>query len=198
VTLSRIGSKFDARGDMCAGFFEEMYEAGRVPIPLNARLLEVGSAENDWLTPFKAARPDVHLTGTDQRQMTGKKGPSPRPGADELVLGDLLNASLFPPASFDVVIAVSVIEHVGIGRYGDQVRPEGDMVAMDHIKSWLKPDGLLYMDVPYRPEGPSTPFRQYNETDLRARIINGWKEIDREYFYPQHPDGPYVALVLKP
>jgi len=130
--------------------------------------------------------------------MVGKKGPSPRPGADELVLGDLLNASLFPPASFDVVIAVSVIEHVGVGRYGDTIDPDGDIRAMQNIKRWLKPNGLMYMDVPYRPTGSSTPFRQYNEADLQARVINGWKVVDREHFSPQHPDGPYVALVLKP
>lgn len=178
--------------DICHGFFDVMFHAGRIPIPQGARLLEVGAAEADFVTPLKTLRPDLHITIVDQRKH------DERPGADVMLKGDLLNASLFPPASFDVIIACSVIEHVGIGRYGDPKHPDGDSLAMAHIHQWLKPDGLFYMDVPYRPEGPSTPFRQYNEKDLQARVIKGWTEIDREYFSPNHPDGPYVALVLKP
>jgi len=186
--------------DHCLGFFREMYEAGRVPIPQHARVLEIGSAEADWLTPFKDSRPDVHLTGMDQRSPgeKGANGDYGRPGADVFVLGDLLNADLFAPASFDVIVAISVIEHVGIGRYGDPLDPDGDMKAMAHCHRWVKPNGLMYIDVPYRPQGPSDPFRKYNETDLRARVIHGWREIDRQHFDANHPDAPYVALVLKP
>ncbi len=169
-----------------------MWFAGRIPVPFGAHVLEVGCAEADWLTPMKAERPDVHLTGVDQREHP------PRPGADRLVRGDLLNAHLFPPASFDVIIAVSVIEHVGIGRYGDALHADGDSLAMRHLHTWVKPDGVLYMDVPYRPKGPSTPFRAYNEADLQRRVIQGWTEVDRQFFTADHPDGPYIALVLKP
>lgn len=178
--------------DICHGFFDVLFHQGRVPIPLSATLLEVGCAEADFVTPLKALRPDLHITIVDQRDH------EPRPGADVTRRGDVLNAELFPPASFDVIIACSVIEHVGIGRYGDPVREDGDTVAMAHLKRWLKPDGLCYLDVPYRPEGPSTPFRQYNEADFQARVLTGWTEIDREYFHPNHPDAPYVAVVLKP
>lgn len=188
--------------DHCLGFFATLYEAGRIPIPQGGKVLEVGSAEADWLTPFKTARPDVHLTGVDQRtcqtENDTRKDRNPRPGADVLLKGNILDPDLFPPSSFDVVIAISVIEHVGIGRYGDPRKEDGDSVAMANIHRWVKPNGVLYMDVPYRPTGPSTPFRQYNESDLQRRVIQGWTEIDREHFDVNHPDAPYVALVLKP
>jgi len=180
------------KGDLCHGFFDVMYHAGRIPIPEGARLLEVGSAEADFVTPLKALRPDLHITIMDQR--THKV----RPGADVSVIGNVLDSILFPEGTFDVVIACSVIEHVGIGRYNDPIHPDGDSVAMANIHRWLQPDGVFYLDVPYRPSGDSTPFRQYNEKDLQRRVIKGWTEIDREYFNPPHPDGPYVALVLKP
>jgi len=178
--------------DICHGFFDVMFKQGRIPIPEGAKLLEVGAAEADFVTPLKTLRPDLHITIMDQRKFP------PRPGADAFVLDDLLDPAVFPPASFDVVIACSVIEHVGIGRYDDRKHPDGDTIAMANIKIWLKPDGVLYMDVPYRPKGESTAFRQYNEADLQSRVIKGWTETDREYFAPPHPDGPYVALVLKP
>ena len=182
----------DPRGDMCVGFFQDMWNEGRVTFPLGARVLEVGCAEADWLTPMKTARPDLHLTGMDQRPHR------PRRGADVLVQGDLLDAMTFPPSSFNGIVAVSVIEHVGIGRYGDLVDADGDTHAMAHLKQWLRPDGVLYLDVPFRPVGPSTPFRQYNEADLQRRVIAGWREVDRQHFDSDHPDGPYVALVLTP
>jgi SAM-dependent methyltransferase len=180
-------------GDLCVGFFTEMFAAGRIPIPQGAKVLEIGCAEVDWLTPMKARRPDLTLVGVDQRQH------EERPGADLLVRGDLMQRALFKPATFDVAIAISVIEHVGIGRYGDPVERDGDSMAMANLHYWLKPDGFLYMDVPYRHDGLSTEFRAYNETDLQKRVIHGWTEVDREYFTGNgHPDGPYIALVLKP
>lgn len=183
---------FDHHGDMCVGFFRELWDRGDIQIPLGARVLEVGCAEMDWLTPMKAARPDLHLTGVDQRSHPE------RPGADRLIQGNILEADLFAPASFEAVIAVSVLAHVGIGRYGDPIAADGDMTAMANIRRWLKPDGLLYLDVPYRPEGDSTPFRKYNEADLQTRIIGTWRVVARQQFEATHVDAPYVALVLRP
>ena len=186
-------------GDLCVGFFKEMYGAGRIPIPRGARVLEIGCAEVDWLTPMKAERPDLHLTGVDQRGCLGG-----RPGADVLLQANLLDPDLFPPASFDVAVAISVIEHVGTGRYNDPYDRDGDTKVMASLRRWLTPDGVLYMDVPYRGKGLSTSFRAYNEADLQSRVIAGWTEVDREYFAGTqldgrpHPDGPYIALVLKP
>jgi SAM-dependent methyltransferase len=178
--------------DHCLGFFEQFWTAGRIVLPRRAKVLEVGCAEADWLTTMKARRPDLHLTGVDQR------GHPPRPGADVLLRGNILDAGLFPAASFDVIVAISVIEHVGIGRYGDVKDADGDTMAMANIKQWLKPDGFLYMDVPYRGEGPSDPFRAYSEVDLQRRVIAGWRETDREVYEVDHPDAPYIALVLRP
>ena len=177
--------------DVNHGIFERLWLQGRIPIPQGAHVLELGSAEADWLTPMKRIRPDLHLTGTDQRVIPA------RPGADALVTGNLLEAGLFPSESFDVIVACSVIGHVGIGRYGDPQDPDGDSTAMRHLKSWLKPNGLLYMDVPYRGDGPSTPFRAYSEADVLARLTRGWREVDRQVVPSSHPDGPYLALVLR-
>jgi len=179
-------------GDISVGLFKEMWYAGRIPIPPEARLLELGCAEVDWSQPFKIRRPDVQITAVDQRH------PGARPAADVMRRGNLLDRDLFPPAAFDVAIAISVVCHVGVGRYGDPTEPDGDQIVMRHVKRWLKPGGVFYLDVPYRPEGPSTAFRQYNEADLQARVIQDWTVLDRQVFPSSHPDGPYVALVLTP
>ena len=178
-------------GDISVGLFKEMWYAGRIPIPLNAKLLEIGCAEVDWSAPFKLRRPDVHITSVDQRECD-------RPQTDVLLRGDLLKSGLFPAASFDVIIAISVVCHVGVGRYGDQPDPDGDLKVMQHLKRWLKPDGILYLDVPYRPDGESTAFRQYNADDLQRRVVQDWTVVDWQLFPSSHPDGPYMAMVLRP
>lgn len=179
-------------GDVSHGIFEDQWLAGHVDIPPGARVLEIGCAEADWLTPMKGLRPDLHLTGVDHR------GPLTRPGADVLLQDDILRADLFPPASFDVIVATSVIEHVGISRYGDRKDPDGDTNAMRNCRRWLKPEGFLYLDVPYRPHGPSTPFRAYDDADLQTRVIGDWTVVHRQLAESSHPDGPYIVLVLKP
>lgn len=184
--------------DHCVGFFAGLYETGRLVIPRGVKVLEIGCAEADWLTPMKADRPDLHLTGLDQRD------PGERPGADVVVRADVRDPQVFAPASFDVIVAISVLEHVGIGRYGDPIDPDGDMQTMRNLEAWLRPHGLLYLDVPYRGDGPSTPFRAYSERDVQRRIIGSWTVVDRQEFAglrpngTPHPDGPYLALVLRP
>lgn len=41
-----------------------------------------------------------------------------------------------------------VVEHVGLGRYGDQLDPDGDLKAIAELKRVLAPGGLLLFVVP--------------------------------------------------
>lgn len=46
------------------------------------------------------------------------------------------------------VSTMHVVEHLGLGRYGDPIRPDADLVAMAELKRVLKPGGDLYFVVP--------------------------------------------------
>ena len=50
--------------------------------------------------------------------------------------------------SFDTMVTFSSLEHSGLGRYGDQLNPWGDLITM--AKAWcaLKPGGLALVGVP--------------------------------------------------
>lgn len=134
-------------------------------IPHGGRVLEIGCAEADWLTPMKAARPDLHLTGIDVRK-------AKRAGADEIVLGDALTHE-FPEASFDAIVFVSALEHVGLGHYGDPVSPDGDTEVMRRCRRWIKPTGWVYADVPYLPDEYTvcgTSHRIYDDAAIAERL----------------------------
>lgn len=62
-----------------------------------------------------------------------------------------IRATSFPDQFFDRIIAVSTIEHIGLGgRYGiTESDPEGDKKAIKEMLRILKPDGKLLVTVPY-------------------------------------------------
>jgi len=49
---------------------------------------------------------------------------------------------------YDYIITFSSIEHSGLGRYGDNLNPNGDLEAMDDIYKSLKKDGILILGIP--------------------------------------------------
>jgi hypothetical protein len=198
---------FNSGGDMCLGFFRAYWEQGLLPpFPQRGRVLEIGCAEADWLTPMKAARPDLTLIGIDQRS------PGKRPGADELIIADVMTYDGFPPRFFDAIIAVSMVEWAGTGKYDSPVDARGDYMTLMQARTWIKPDGWLYFDVPYEnaefpkerrkhnpemriytDEGFADLFQQTGWLVESRRFFDGWLEEGR-----RHPDGPYMAHVLRP
>jgi hypothetical protein len=49
---------------------------------------------------------------------------------------------------YDCIVSYSSIEHSGLGRYGDDIDPDGDIKTMNFFHSILKPNGLLFLAVP--------------------------------------------------
>lgn len=139
------------------------------------RVLEIGCAEADWLTLAQAAEPTLDLYGIDWRRCV-------RPGT--IVQGDVLRAD-FRPASFDVIVSLSAIEHIGLGHYeADPAWVEGDISTVRLAWHWLKPGGWLYLDVPYTPEGAQVVRSEYRTYDAAAlaRLLRGeWQQTHLHY-----------------
>ena len=188
--------------------FGAVYDTGVLVFPPNARVLEIGCAEADWHTPMLAVRPDLHIIGIDWRECE-------RPGT--VIRGDVLTYD-FPEASFDAVVGVSSIEHIGLGHYdNDPLDPDGDRHCMERVVRWLKPGGWVYADVPYGPaysvEG--TSHRVYDDAAVMSRLLvkglrgqwkwyTSWAEQDQSQVVAMRPEAPthipvsqmtYVALV---
>jgi len=54
----------------------------------------------------------------------------------------------FSDNSVESVSCLHVIEHVGLGRYGDQIDPDGDLRAIRELTRVLAPGGTLLIAVP--------------------------------------------------
>ena len=156
--------------DSCARFFGTCLRAARPDLKSDARVLEIGCCEYDWLTPAAAAWPEMTVTGIDWR-------PRKRiPPAGRALQGDVMTHD-FAPASFDWIVSISAIEHIGLGHYShDPVREDGDTVTLARAWEWLAPGGWLYFDVPYNParyEVVRTSHRIYDDAAVEARLAQG-------------------------
>jgi len=63
------------------------------------------------------------------------------------VASDILHLP-FKPGSLHSLSCLHVIEHIGLGRYGDPVDPDGSCKAAAELTSLLAPGGGLYLSLP--------------------------------------------------
>jgi len=96
------------------------------------------------------------------------------------IVGDIRKTS-FPDGFFDVVVAVSTIEHVGLGRYGDPIDAEGDRNAMKEIRRIIASDGILLITVPFGKRSVTSLHRVYDEDSLLS-LLRGFEIKGIEYF----------------
>ncbi|MFH0895768.1 MAG: DUF268 domain-containing protein [Bacteroidota bacterium] len=65
----------------------------------------------------------------------------------KIVIGDILKLP-FKDNSIESLSTFHVIEHIGLGRYGDPVMPDGHIKALEELQRVLAPEGNLYITVP--------------------------------------------------
>lgn len=97
--------------------------------------------------------------------------------------GDIFRLN-FPSEYFDLIINCSSIEHVGLaGRYSvTQSHPDGDIEAMELLKSVLKPEKLMLLTIPVGRDRVFPPLhRVYGETRL-PKLLQGWGVAKKEFW----------------
>jgi len=79
----------------------------------------------------------------------------------------------FPDNSIQSLSCMHTIEHVGLGRYGDEIDPQGDIISINELKRVLQPGGdLLFV----------TPIGR-SRIEFNAHRIYSYEQIT-EYFSP--------------
>ncbi len=81
------------------------------------------------------------------------------------------------PKLFDAAISISSFEHDGLGRYGDPLNADGDLLVMEKMKSVLRQNGILFLAVPV---GKDTlvwnAHRIYGKYRLPL-LLQGWERL---------------------
>jgi SAM-dependent methyltransferase len=117
---------------------------------------------------------ELNLSGLDSRQ------------------GDL-NRLPLQDRSAESVSCMHVIEHVGLGRYGDPLDPEGDLKAIRELKRVVAPAGTLLIVVPVgRPRILFNAHRIYSYPEM----MKNFEEFELKEFalIPDHAtDGDLLV-----
>lgn len=99
----------------------------------------------------------------------------------------------FEDGAVPSVSSLCVIEHIGLGRYGDPLDPGGTEKAMSELKRVVAPGGDLYVSVPVD-DATRTYFnanRAFAEADL-LKMFSPFEVRERRYIF-----GNEFGAVLK-
>jgi SAM-dependent methyltransferase len=84
-----------------------------------------------------------------------------------------------------------VVEHVGLGRYGDALDPDGDLKAMSELERVLAPGGTLLLVVPVgRPRVQFNAHRIYGFDQIREAF--GGLELVEFALVPDRTNGSAI------
>lgn len=82
------------------------------------------------------------------------------------------------------VSSLCVVEHIGLGRYGDPLDPHGSEKAIQELKRIVQPGGDLYISLPLDDENRVyfNAHRAFREEYL-LRLFEPFHIVERRYIY---------------
>jgi SAM-dependent methyltransferase len=142
------------------------------------RILDIGGC--DSLLPLVFARAGHRVTVYDFRPY-----PERHPNLT-IIHGDFLENQL-PSCSFDAIIMVSKIEHIGTGEYGAPERPDADFEVMRELHRLIADGGRVVLTFPFSERIPprETPqSERWYTVERLQKLFEGWFVLNVEFWIP--------------
>jgi SAM-dependent methyltransferase len=90
----------------------------------------------------------------------------------------------YETGSVPSVSSLCVVEHIGLGRYGDALDPEGTEKALEELKRVVAPGGDLYLSIPLDDENRTyfNAHRAFAENYL-VECFSPFEIVEKRYIY---------------
>ena len=90
----------------------------------------------------------------------------------------------YADGSLPSVSSLCVVEHIGLGRYGDKLDPMGSEKALAELKRVLQPGGDLYLSLPVDDENRTyfDAHRSFSEQYIEE-LVTPFEILDRKYIF---------------
>jgi len=152
-------------GDLPKHYFQQdLYVARQIFLANPTRHIDVGSRIDGFVAHVASFR---EIEVVDIRPMSNINENI------KFLQLDIIDKDSIPHEICDSLSCLHTIEHVGLGRYGDTINPDGWLTALDNLLAMLKLGGVLYLSAPIG-EG-SIEFdahRLFSLRDLRQAIAD--------------------------
>ena len=142
----------------------------------NVSILDIGGC--DSLMPLLLARVGHRVTVYDFRSYPERHHNL------QFIQGDFMKNQL-RSKSYDIIMLISTIEHMGLGAYGISEYKDADFEVMRELKRILMDGGRLVLTFPFNEEEKIVSgFERWYSVDRIKQLFIGWYVVDFEFWAP--------------
>jgi SAM-dependent methyltransferase len=138
-----LRDRFEGNGKLGHYFYEDLTTAQRVFENNPVKHVDVGSSVDGFVAHIATFR---EIEVFDIRPQTAQVKNI------KFVTADFMNISPELHNYTDSLSSLNVIEHFGLGRYGDPIDVNGHLKGLDNMYKVLKPGGKFYFSTPIGPQ----------------------------------------------
>lgn len=139
-----LRERFESNGDLKSHYFhEDLFVAQRIFENNPRKHVDVGSRVDGFVAHVASFREIEVFDIRPQQAMVRNI---------RFVTADFMNINEGLTHYTDSLSSLNVLEHFGLGRYGDPIDIDGDKKGLDNMTRVVKPGGKFYLSVPIGPQ----------------------------------------------
>ena len=155
-------------------FYQDAWAFERIVLTKPEKHIDIGS-QHKFVSQLSKV---IELTMVDIRPLSLPMN------TIKFIKGSILDLP-FISETIESISSLCVIEHIGLGRYGDPLDPQGSEKAFKEIDRVLKSGADFYMSVPIEERNKVyfNAHRAFNEDYLLKELLGNYEVLDRKYIY---------------